>query len=282
MSIAIQLRSVSKLSGCVVSVGSTRSAAGSCLAIVRVRLPIPSPISKTVVRASLPAPQRLGFPREAMGTETAVRATIGFEEASVRAGMPARTFRTQSVHGLDDHSTKSPCRGSGPRPGCREPAPDHGSPDRRVDHQPHWLMALRCVDRHPAPKRLEALRMCCFCRVNPQCRRLLHGRSSGSGCPSHPRSAKWSCGHPCPHRSASASRARPWERKRPFGRPSGSKRHRCGQGCPHDHSGLRVFTGSMTTQRSRPAADPDPVPDAGSRPRTMEAQTVGLTTSHTG
>ena len=119
MSIAIQLRSVSKLSGCVVSVGSTRSAAGSCLAIVRVRLPIPSPISKTVVRASLPAPQRLGFPREAMGTETAVRATIGFEEASVRAGMPARTFRTQSVHGLDDHSTKSPCRGSGPRPGRR-------------------------------------------------------------------------------------------------------------------------------------------------------------------
>ena len=179
MSIAIQLRSVSKLSGCVVSVGSTRSAAGSCLAIVRVRLPIPSPISKTVVRASLPAPQRLGFPREAMGTETAVRATIGFEEASVRAGMPARPFRTQSVHGLDDHSTKSPCRGSGPRPGSRQPAPDLGSPEGRVDHQPHWLRTLRCIDRHPAPKRLEALRMCCFCRVNPQRRRLLPGDRPG-------------------------------------------------------------------------------------------------------
>ena len=48
----------------------------------------------TVVRASLPAPQRLGFLHEAMGTEAAVRATIGFEEPSVRAEMPARPFRT--------------------------------------------------------------------------------------------------------------------------------------------------------------------------------------------
>ena len=33
-----------------------------------------------------------------------------------------------------------------------EPDPDHVSPGRRVDHQPHWSMPLRCVVRHPASK----------------------------------------------------------------------------------------------------------------------------------
>ena len=55
-------------------------------------------------------------------------------------------------------------------PAIRKPAPDHGSPDRRVDHQPYWSMVQRCVDRHPAPRLLEALWILCHCRVNPHCR----------------------------------------------------------------------------------------------------------------
>ena len=74
----------------------------------------------TVVRASLPAPQRLGFPHEAMGTEAVVRASIGFGEPSVRAGMPARPLRTrtESVHGPDDYSTKPPAADPDPVPGA--------------------------------------------------------------------------------------------------------------------------------------------------------------------
>ena len=43
------------------------------------------------------------------------------------------------------HPTKPP--GRGPGPGRRPPAPDHASPDLRVDHQPHWSMSSRHADR---------------------------------------------------------------------------------------------------------------------------------------
>ena len=90
-----------------------------------------------------------------------------------------RVGETSASH---NHPTKVP--GPGPRPGSRSPAPDHASPDHRVDHQLHWTMAPRRTGSYSAPMLLLAFRTRCPSRIRPYGHGLLRSHRPGpaAGC----------------------------------------------------------------------------------------------------
>ena len=125
----------------------------------------------------------------------------------------------------------------------RHPDADYGSPGRWVDHQPHWSMVQRRVDRHPASKLSGFVVTVGSTRIAAGfCRGIVRGRRPAAGA------------------GAAAGRLR-WvgrERERLRQRPSIDGR------------------GPPSTQRWRCSPDPDrdpaQAPDAGSRTRTMATQ----------
>ena len=114
------------LPGRTVPFESTREATGSCMAIVRVRLP-------------------------AAGAWTRTRSGSGPPRHHCVRGSPRPSIHSHCRSRWRSRSTQRSRPAAVPRPGRRMPAPDHASRDHRVEHLPHWSISPRRADRHAAP-----------------------------------------------------------------------------------------------------------------------------------